>query len=97
MRQNPHHVQDVRERHADPFRYERPAFLTGQVSDLAAGRMALEIGNRKRCRASDHAVHREPPVGETAFLKVLERSAQWIDWVGERRVRNLAGRKLAGH
>src|SRR5579862_2299323 len=59
--------------------------------------MALEIGNRKRCRARDHAVYREPPVGEAARLKALELFGWRSYWVGERRVRNLAGRELAGH
>src|SRR5271165_6728956 len=64
------------------------------MSDLAPGRIALEFRDRKRCRADDHAVHRETPVGEPSRLQplvgfVLRRIAVGKRWFG-----NLTARKL---
>src|SRR5438552_5265360 len=66
------------------------------MSDLAAGRIALEFGKRKRCWAGDHTVHRQPPVSETSFLKLAEDFVLGGLAVGEWRLRNLAARELAG-
>src|SRR5439155_20119875 len=38
-----HDIQDVRQGHADPFGYIRPALFASQMSDLAAPRKALEF------------------------------------------------------
>src|ERR1019366_5583346 len=51
--ESPHNVQDVRERHADPFGYIGPALFARQMSDLAAPGKALEFTERARGRAGD--------------------------------------------
>src|SRR5260370_8845152 len=70
---DPDGFQDVRERHAGPLCDIRPAFFTRQLSDLAARRVALKLGKRKRAGPRHHAVDREPPVPESPSLKPLER------------------------
>src|ERR1039458_6804105 len=94
LRESPYNVQDVRERHAAPFGYIRPAFFARQMSDLAAPGKALEFTQRERGRAGDHSIHGEAPAGERSLLNALERFAQWSDFVRERRFRNLVGIEL---
>jgi hypothetical protein len=48
-------IQNVGERHADPLGDVRPAFFTREFRDLAAGREAFELGQRKRGGSSDIA------------------------------------------
>src|SRR5437879_10275232 len=72
FREDPHDGQDMRKRNPDPLRNKRPALFTSQVGDLAAGRIALELSKRERCRASHQPVYREPPVSEPSSMKALE-------------------------
>jgi hypothetical protein len=78
---DPHDFQDVGERHADPLGYIRPALFTLQLSDLAARRVTLKLGKRKRSGPFDHAVDGKPPVSESSGLKALERFIQGWDFV----------------
>src|SRR5260370_11809500 len=66
------------------------------MSDLAAGGIALELGNRERCRAGDHAVDGEPPVGECSFLKAPEGFGLGGLAICEWSLRNLAVWELTG-
>src|SRR6202035_4376566 len=63
--------------HAGPFSYERPAFFTGLMRDLRAGRKALEFIERKTGRTRDHAIHGEPPISEAAGQEAFERLGLW--------------------
>jgi hypothetical protein len=92
---DPHAIQYMRQRYPDPLRYIRPSFLTLQLSDLAVGRQALELIERKRCGPLDHTVYGEPPVSESTGLKALELFIQRRDLIRER-LRNLAPRELTG-
>src|SRR2546427_10859650 len=96
LRVDPHDFQDVGESHADPLGYIRPALFTLQLSDLAARRVTLKLGKRKRSGPFDHAVDGKPPVSESSGLKALERFIQGWDFVCERTLRNLARMELTG-
>src|SRR3954466_386487 len=64
------------------------------MTNLAAPPKALELSNRERCRAGDHPIDHEAPIGETVFLQALERCAQRSHFICERSFRDLASREL---
>src|SRR5215467_1321600 len=92
---DPDNIQDVGERYANPFGDEGPALFTGDFGDVAARRVVLEVGNRKRTRLIDHAIYGEPPVRESARLKALEVFGERRDFVREWARRNLVWREFA--
>src|SRR5271169_975809 len=96
LRQRANTVQDVRERHPSPFGDVSPSFFTADHGDLRTGGEALDLRQRERARSRRHPVDSHPPVRETGGLESLEFVAQWIDFIGERILRNLSTEKLTG-
>ena len=95
LRQESDGVQHLNQRRSDPLGDVRPALLARHLGDLAADRKTPEIGERKRCGLRDHSIDRKPPVRKPAGLVALEGIARGRSFVGERRLRNHAARKLA--
>src|SRR5208282_1110580 len=91
---DPHEIQDVRERHANPLGDVRPALFTREFGDMAARRVALEVSNRERRRFIDHAIYGEPPVRESARLKALKVFRERVEFVREWTRRNSVSREF---
>jgi hypothetical protein len=60
-----HGVQNMGNRHSDPFGNEGPALLANMIGDLAAGGETFQFFERERSWTGDQAVHRQPPLRET--------------------------------
>src|SRR5580704_8267912 len=95
LRVNPHEMQDMGERHADPLGYIGPALFTHEFGNVTARRIALELAYRKRRRLSDHAIDGEPPLRETSGLKTPKVFREGRELVRKWTRRNLAAREFA--
>ncbi len=83
LRVNPHEMQDMGQRHADPLGYVGPAFFTDEFGNVTARWVALQLAHRKRRRLGDHAIDGEPPLRETSGLKTLKVFAKGRELVGK--------------
>src|SRR5580692_6355884 len=72
LRQGSDLVQDRSQRRTNPFGDIGPALLASDLSDLAANRKTLEVGEGKRSWPGDHSINRKPPVREPAGLMAFE-------------------------
>ena len=66
--------EHIGERHAGPLGDIRPAFFAGELGDLAAGWITLELSERKGGGTIHHSVDGETPVGEASGLELLNAS-----------------------
>src|SRR5690242_1646975 len=88
--------EDVGKWHADPLGDIRPALLASQLRDLASGRAALQLRNRKRGRPIYHATNFQPPVGKARGLVALKAFIERRHLIGQGTLGNVGPGKLTG-
>src|SRR4051794_36961759 len=90
-----HEIQHVRQSHAGPLGDERPAFFAGLVGDLRVRGILLQIRERERCGARDHAVDAQPPVREAANQQAVVRIDLGRRAIDRNRARDVVAAELA--